>query len=384
MWMNGKVKKMIAWILVIAMILSVLVMATSVFAAGETFVSEKNEMMSFSIEEAMAYAKEHNYDLLSSQLDKDNIELSKKITEDLQDTLKDTYSLTKGAGDNFDTYKVRNGYAVMATKSAEKMLDAANTFKQKTTEMAVLSAYYALSEATMLLEQKKDTLKLISDQVKVCEDKLALGNVSELVYKTASLEKIGAEMAVTSAQADYDKALMSFNKILALPLDGKVTLTSKTSYEQYTLPDYDKKLEERKLEDLTYAQLLSDKELVEKEQRMAQTYYGARAPEYKQVVNKAKKNDISIEKQKAEIEYSLKADIKNIDVLQKSIKASQASIVLSNIILDITKVKNSLGMATELDVISAELDVESAQIKYIQAIHGYNTVILMFEKNIVG
>ncbi|OGO85037.1 MAG: hypothetical protein A2Y24_05235 [Clostridiales bacterium GWE2_32_10] len=384
MWMNGKVKKMIAWILVIAMILSVLVMATSVFAAGETFVSEKNEMMSFSIEEAMAYAKEHNYDLLSSQLDKDNIELSKKITEDLQDTLKDTYSLTKGAGDNFDTYKVRNGYAVMATKSAEKMLDAANTFKQKTTEMAVLSAYYALSEATMLLEQKKDTLKLINDQVKVCEDKLALGNVSELVYKTASLEKIGAEMAVTSAQADYDKALMSFNKILALPLDGKVTLTSKTSYEQYTLPDYDKKLEERKLEDLTYAQLLSDKELVEKEQRMAQTYYGARAPEYKQVVNKAKKNDISIEKQKAEIEYSLKADIKNIDVLQKSIKASQASIVLSNIILDITKVKNSLGMATELDVISAELDVESAQIKYIQAIHGYNTVILMFEKNIVG
>ena len=384
MWMNGKVKKMIAWILVIAMILSVLVMATSVFAADETFVSEKNEMMSFSIEEAMEYAKEHNYDLLSSQLDKDDMELSKKITEDLQDTLKDTYSLTKGAGDSFDTYKVRNGYAVMATKSSEEMLDAANTFKQKTTEMAVLSAYYALSEATMLLEQKKDTLKLINDQVKVCEDKLALGNVSELVYKTASLEKIGAEMAVTSAQADYDKALMSFNKILALPLDGKVTLTSKASYEQYTLPDYDKKLEERKLEDLTYAQLLSDKELVEKEQRMAQTYYGARAPEYKQVVNKAKKNDISIEKQKAEIEYSLKSDIKNIDVLQKSIKASQASIVLSNIILDITKVKNSLGMATELDVISAELDVESAQIKYIQVIHGYNTVILMFEKNIVG
>ncbi|HAN10823.1 MAG TPA: hypothetical protein DCP90_09480 [Clostridiales bacterium] len=382
MWMGKKTVIIIAWILVVALVMSVLVAITSVFAADETVVTEK--VMNFSLEEATAYSSEHNYDLLISKIDKENIELSKRIMEDLQDTLKDAYAVTKGAGDNFDNYKVRNGYTLQVTKNAEKMLEKANLFQEKSTEVAVLAAYYALSEKTLLREQKKSTLDLINDQVKVCENKLALGNVSDLVYKTVLLEKTGAEIEYTTAEADYSRALMGFNKIIGLPLDTKVNLTSKVIYEKYIMPDYNKKLEDRKNEDLTYAQLLFDKAMIEKENKMAQAYYGMRALEYKQVANKIRKNELSIKKQEFEIEYKLKADIMAISVLEESINASLAAIVFTKTISEITKLKSTLGMSTELEVIDAELKVQDAEIKHIQAVHGYNTLILMFERNVVG
>ncbi|HCC07904.1 MAG TPA: hypothetical protein DEP72_07090 [Clostridiales bacterium] len=381
MWMGKKTVIIIAWILVAALVMSVLVGITTVFAADETVATES--VVNFSLEEATAYSREHNYDLLISKINKEDIELSKKIMEDLQDTLKDVYSATKGAGDNFDNYKVRNGYSLQVAKNASKMLEQANIFQEKSTEVAVLTAYYALSEKTLLRELKKSTLELINNQVKVCENKLSLGNVSDLVYKTVLLEQTGAEIDSTSADADYIKALMEFNKIIGLPLNTKVNLTSKVIYEKFTMPEYDKKLEDRKNEDLTYAQLLLDKIMVEKEIKMAQAYFGTHEPEYKQIANKIRRNDLSIKKQELEIEYKLKTDIIGIGVLEESIAASEVGSMFAKTIFEITKLKSTLGMATELEVIDAELKVQNAEIKYIQAVHGYNTVILMFERNVV-
>lgn len=397
MWMSRKTTRIIAVIIVIIFLLGTIFMAASSFAATEEIsgkiteaVISKVELVSdktmeFSLDQAKKYAKENNYDLKIAALEKTNIDISKKMAKTAQSNLESLYDAMKkldSFSDAFDSYKARNGYIVKASSNGVKLTELVNQLKQKATEVSVETAYYTLSENTLIYQLKHKTLSQIKDEVKLAEEKLTLGNISEIEYKSILIKKYAAEMNYESAKADYKKALMEFNRILNLPLEQEVKLTSQVGYNKYEIPNYEEKISKIKAENVEYNQLILNKELQQLEHRLTKSFYGSSANEFKILSNKLSITDIEIKKKEIAIEMTLKNDINTITSMETTLNTSKESVILSNTALDITKLRRTLGMATEIDVVDAEIKAQDAQIGYIKALHGYSILTTVFENNV--
>lgn len=335
----------------------------------------------FSISEAIAYAKEHNYKILLSKIDDEIMKKDKQNAEDTQDLANDLYKETKN-NDNFSNYKTRAGYNTQMVKNQARMLVLQNKQTELSLEVSVETAYYALSEKKLTYDTKKRTLEQIKRQSDVASKKLELGDISELTYKNVMLEKGTAEVALMNAESEYKKAKMDFNQALGLPLFEEVTLTDEITYITYKVPTFDDKLVNLKENNTAYVQNLRDKELLDFETRLMRTYYGYKSNQYKQIVLKGEQNEINFNHSMEMMEYNLILDIIKLNISARNIDLDIESKEISKLTLEAAKMKYSEGLISEMDMISAELEYQNAELKYIKEVHSYKTEVLRFEKNV--
>ncbi|HBY19750.1 MAG TPA: hypothetical protein DEG71_01870 [Clostridiales bacterium] len=366
---------------IIAMVLCfTFVFANIAFAADEVLTNEVTPLK-FSIAEAIAYAKEHNYEILLAQIDEKNMKTSKNSAKDAESAAKDWYKENKN-NDNFSSYKTRAGYNTQSVKNQEKMLILKNTQKGLSLEVSVETAYYNLSEKKMAYDFKKNTCEQINNNLEISQKKLAIGDISELNYKKVELEKGTSDISLMSAESDYKKAMMDFNQVLGLPLMQEVRLTDEITGFAYNVPTFDEKLDELKLIDSTYVQNMLDAELFESEKRLTKTYYGGSSDQYKQLLLSEQQNQINDKHYYETMEYNLIFDIINLNIAARNITLDKQLIDISKLTLDVAKQKYAAGLISEMDMISAELDYQNAKLKYVQELHSYKTQVLKFDKNV--
>ncbi|HAN10345.1 MAG TPA: hypothetical protein DCP90_07010 [Clostridiales bacterium] len=371
-------KRIITLTLCIMFTFSNIVFAADVVA---TTTTESSSVLQLSIAEAIAYGKEHNYEIILAKIDEENMKTSKKSAKDAESTAKDSYAENKNS-DNFSSYKTRNGYNTLSVKNQEKMLNLKNTQKMLSLEISVETAYYNLSEKKTTYDIKKRTTDQITTQLGIAETKLKLGSISQLDYKKIVLEKGTADVALMSSEADYKKAMMDFNQIIGLPLRQEVALTDEVGPFTYAMPTFDEKLEELKTTDTTYIQYVLNKELSELENKLTRAYYGVNSDQYKQLLKTEEQTQINFNRYLETLEYNLIFDIINLNIAARNITLDGQSIEIAKLTLDAAKQKYSVGLISDMDMIAAELDYQNAELKYIQEIHSFKTQVLKFKNNI--
>ncbi|HCC07526.1 MAG TPA: hypothetical protein DEP72_05140 [Clostridiales bacterium] len=374
-------KKIIALALCIMFSFSNTVFAVDGTAITTTNTVIANEPQKFSIAEAISYAKEHNYDIILAKIDEENMKTSKKSAKEAESTAKDSYAENK-ENDNFSNYKTRNGYNILSVKNQEKLLNLKNTQKVLSLEISVETAYYNLSEKKTTYDIKKRTTDQIANQLNIAENKLKNGSISQLDYKKVELEKGSADVALMSSEADYKKAMFDFNQILGLPIMQQVILTDEIVPFTYVIPTFDEKFEELKATDTTYVQYVLNKDLSESENRLTRAYYGSNSDQYKQLLKTEDQTKINFNRYFETMQYNLIFNIINLNIAARNITLDDQSIQISKLTLDATKHKYLVGLISDMDMITAELNYQNAELKYVQQLHSYKTQVLKFKNNI--
>lgn len=374
MWMKRKTARFISIIIAIVMILSVILFAVTSFGQEDT--------LTLTLDSAKEIAKSKNYNLKLAKLDNSDMRLRINVLENLEEKLKLAYKAGMDQGD-FDSYKLRSGYTVDEAKAGKKILDMKEKFTIKVTDVIVERQYNMLLEKKKMYDLKLKTLDLIKEKIDIASKKLEVGEISEVEFKKVNLSELTAERELEDAKNEYEKVMRELNCILSLPIDTQLELTTQLEHQKFDLPKFDEKLKQRKENDLSYQQYIVNKPVYEKEMALVKLFYGGTSTaEYKIARNKIRKNDINILKREQEINKSLKNEYDTIISMGKQLEILDKSITLSKLVNSITEISSNIGMATDVEVIESRINLEDLEIKRIQAINGYNTIVTMFKNDI--
>ncbi|MCT4612607.1 MAG: TolC family protein [Clostridia bacterium] len=378
-------KKRLSWPQLVAVVLVLAMVLIPVIGAVMAITSVNAQEMvaeEFSLERAKEFARENNYDIALSDLKHESSELGFKMAYEMERDLEKMYHATKSSKEAYQTYQARQGYITQKAEKGEKALLLTNKITELGTDLAIESAYYAVVEKEDIYNIKKKSYKNIEKQVNRSKIKYELGQISELDYLQVELKLDQAKMTLESSMADYKKAVMDFNKQMGLTLSTEIALVDRVEMFEYKLPTYEEMLNKFTGNSVTYVMSKDNVELLTREVNLARAFYGNREPEHKDAINKLEQEKINYNLEVIALEKKTRETVLDYNTLVSGLKVADKARGLYKKVAEVMAVKYETGLATDLEVVEAELDYQNAEVDYISALHKYKLFTEQVEKGL--
>lgn len=324
------------------------------------------------IAKAVEQALQTNSQLRSLRIDVDSADVNARL---VNAKVKDIPSDFIDSLDLATTKYVNSAKAESAKKVNEQFL---RTTESKI-KLGAQQAYYNLLHAQSDLELKKQSLKRAETQLKVAKAAFDVGTraKTEVLQAEAGLARAQAALAVS--QSNVEVARMKLNEFLGVDIDNQWILKDEDRNAASAVMSLDEAralaLKQRpeivqREEEIKVAEL--NLEMIQKYSSVA-TYQGELT---KNSVEKAK-IDLEDEKRAIEVEvaeayYKLQSAKTAIDAYKKAKDAATENYRLTNL-----RFEN--GLATALEVITAEEELSTQENQYQQALHDYNLAAVNFD-----
>ena len=251
--------------------------------------------------------------------------------------------------------------------------------QEKTMKLEVETAYYNVLKYGQLLEVKKATLKYAKDQLKIAQDSLRVGSMSKGDVIGVEALVAAAEAGVTSAQNDYDLAVMELNKITGLELETPLKLTTTFEYSKAAGIKVQDAVYEALANNIEIVSVKEDKALKQVQFETAQKYLGGGVTSYETAKYARQAADIKVKKQEQDTTLAVKKDYLTLLSLEQVINWNKKEVAKQQENQRIFGLKYKAGLATGQDVRKSTIDLEAARQKLAESIYNYNTLKSKFK-----
>lgn len=358
----------------------IVIMATAGIAPAGAAAGESEEVMSVSIEQAVAMAMENNATVKLAEMNVTNAELAKKKMKSYFDFIEDYKSL---APSDFNSKVIE--------KDGERQLDSGLSmaqdgleFSKKQITLLVTSNYYDVIAKNMNLDITAASLERAEEQLRL----------SELQYKVGSVAKtdvLDAEVGLATAKAEHDKAARDYElsqlklkQAIGVEFDKEIELTS--GFELKPLEDIDiDQFEQEALQtrlDIKQAEEAMLKAKAEFE--VAKIFYAPNVFLYQEKEYAYEQKKIALEDTKEKAQIEIREHYLNMlgardgyETLSKAADQAAES-------LRLTKLRYEAGMARSIDVMSVENAYRQVELQKASALYGFNLSKLQFENSKYG
>lgn len=300
--------------------------------------------------------------------------------------------------------------AIDQSKLNLKVADLAVETARQQLRYDVVSDYFSVLEYRNELQVEQATVDNYVEHLDVVKAKFDVGLVAKSDVLTSEVNLADAQDSLIKAQNNYDNAVATLNNALGVPHDTKLVLTDNLVHEPY----------QRTLEEcLTYAvahhpeieQYQAKIASAQDEIKIAKSGYGptvdftAQEDWYdshftgdnnnnwlvgvtasinlfdtgltKTKVKQAESSLTMVQNQAADSKDTILLNVRkyynSMQEAKKRIETSRVSIDQGEESLRINKARYDAGIGTNLDVLDAVIDLDTAKINNIQALYDYNT-----------
>lgn len=369
-WRNMKnMKKFISITLIIMLLSSIfIVYAEDVETPTKPQVPKA---MSFTIEEAIQYALDHNRDIKIQDIHIEKAEIGSSKT---------IFETNKYADYEIVNKRLRD--LGVARRAGKLQTDIAHWNKDITIneiEYNTTKIYYDLFKAKEMVSIAEEGLALaknVYDQ-SILHHKLGTISSQQLLFAETELKQ--AESNLDSAKLGYEIQKMNFNDELGLPLTTSIQLKSNISYTKHADIDLEGAVKEGFENNAMLKVLQENYEISKLTLEAISIKYPSNTFNYKEQDAQIEETLKNLEKSKNMVEFQVRSSLliaetegKQIDTYKKSVEKSENIYRLSLLSFDV-------GEITVNDVASSRIGLMNTKAELLNKIHSYNIAMLDFE-----
>lgn len=324
------------------------------------------------IAKAIEQALQTNSQLRSLKIDVNSADLNSRLVS----------SKVKDISVEFiDTLETANAKYVNTAKadSAKKV----NKLFLKSTEskikLGAQKAYYDLLHAESELTLKKQSYKRAETQLKVAKAAFDVGTRAKTDVLQAEAGLARAQAALAVAQSDVEVYRMKLNEFLGVNIDSKWILAD---------DDLQVKANELTLEEARQLAVKQRPEVFQSEEEikvaelnivMIKKYSSIITYQGEMTLNSVEKAKIDLEDQKRSVEIEVAEAYFNLQAAKTAIDAYKKANDAATENYRLTNLRFENGLATALEVITAEEELSGQEKQYQQALHNYNLAAIKFD-----
>jgi outer membrane protein TolC len=255
-------------------------------------------------------------------------------------------------------------------------------YTEKKVKLGVEKAYYEVLKANQVLGVKQLALQRAREQLRLAQANFKAGRSAKVDVTTMEASEANAMADVSVYETGYKVAVMNFNKIIGLDIDTPVKLTAKLSYVPLTKIDLAKSVQ---------AGLESSVDLVAEREKKAisdvvlelqNSYYSAGTYAYQSQQIDGKKSDITIKDKEIDMRIAVQQAYLSLRSAEDRIKFFGKMLDKQKETLRITTLKYKVGLATNADILDANVALDDSQEKYAGVIYDFNVNKAKFENNL--
>lgn len=256
----------------------------------------------------------------------------------------------------------------------------------KSIEISAKTLYYKLLVAETTIDINKSSLKKLEEQLRVIQLKCNQGNATRL-------DVLNAETAVQKSESDLDYSLdsyelekLNFLSSLGLLLDTKIVLSDRIlKYEPTGDVDLNGAIEAAKRDRVEILTAKNNLILQEIKTHSVKAYYTSNLSVYKNAIYSLVDAQLAVPNAYKAIELDVRTSYLNLNNSENSLLNAEESVKLAEESEKVTKLLYDNGMATSLDLLTAESSLKSAQAGKYNALVNYNISKMKFDNiNIIS
>lgn len=358
-----------------------LLVSVSLVAAGVGLAQKGPQVKELSLQQAIDLALKNNPDMALARVEVDSAQAAYDGAKATADGLKMSSDGNEERSMILETYdggKLK-WVAPTAARMGLTMAKEKQKLQEKTLKLNVEQAYYNVLKYAQIMEVKKATLKYAKDQLKIAQDSLKVGSMSKGDVIGVEALVAAGEAGVTSAQNDYDLAVMELNKITGLELETPLKLTTTFEYSKAAGIKVQDAVYEALANNIEIVSVKEDKALKQVQFETAQKYLGGGAASFEIARLARQAADIRMKKQEQDTTLAVKKDYLTLLSLEQVINWNRKEVEKQQENQRIFGLKYKAGLATGQDVQKATIDLETARQKLAESIYNYNTLKSKFK-----
>lgn len=361
-----------------AIVVMAVVLSLSLVFGGFSFAQEgANQVQSLSLDKSIELALENNSDIKQAKLDVEKAEVDLEKAKYFSDEDR----IPGMARNTIEEGRLKKLYPRQA-QAALTINQKKVEYTEKKVKLGVEKAYYEVLKANQVLGVKQLALQRAREQLRLAQANFKAGRSAKVDVTTMEASEANAMADVSVYETGYKVAVMNFNKIIGLDIDTPVKLTAKLSYVPLTKIDLAKSVQ---------AGLESSVDLVAEREKKAisdvvlelqNSYYSAGTYAYQSQQIDGKKSDITIKDKEIDMRIAVQQAYLSLRSAEDRIKFFGKMLDKQKETLRITTLKYKVGLATNADILDANVALDDSQEKYAGAIYDFNVNKAKFENNL--
>lgn len=353
----------------------------------ENTAEDKDEIMKFTLQEAIEYALLNSKELNLQRLELAKSEVqytqNKKAVRSAQDfydldiNIPRTYEVTPE--DNVNRAMIKNGASLRQVELAWNIANWNVALKENQIKYNVEKAYFDLKKAENELIIANENLALSQKQYDFGKLRLQVGLISKQQLLGLELSLSQAKSVFAAADMAYKLQQMNFKNIIGLDLGLRVELTDlleKKTYEPIILDDSIKLAFENNVN-------LKIAEESYEIQKLVLKATSGRFPEityrYREKATEVAKAEQTLMTVKNGVEMGVRSANLGLITAEKQIATFELAVKQAEEALRITELSFQLGQNTPTEIAQANINLMNAKKSLAQQIHAFNLALLDFE-----
>ena len=195
---------------------------------------------------------------------------------------------------------------------------------------------------------------------------LNLGKITENDLLVYEINLDNAKKDLDNANRDFNLTLMDFNYLIGNTLEIKYN----PNYVDLSTISLEAIIERNISNDATIAGYKEDVEKYEAQKRV-EHIYSSSVSAYKNYDQNIEDNKKDTDTQVKNLQFQAYTDYNDLMSLKLDVKIAQNNLILAQNALDVAKVKNNLGMITQLELAKAEKDLLSSKSELTKSLNSF-------------
>lgn len=344
-----------------------------VLAEGLNKDTDVKSEYTFSLNQAVEYALKFSPQIALSE---------SKINQAKAKLSEDQYNYERQrdkAQPSFLAFMEAKGISYFSSKMALFLNEKSKEQAIETIKFSVINNYFSLVNASDKIAVCENNLKLADENFKSIKAKNSLGVASDIDLIPFDIAFENANLELSNAKRDFEKALMDFNKSLGLPLSTNINLTDKLSIDKPSQINIDEKVKSAQSSRL---EILSANERLNfsKQAFLITSYwYAQNTFKYKQADSDVLVNQNALENAKVSVDISVRKAYLDMQGSFDALAVMDKSVKQLETYYNITKKKYDLGLATVLEVSDSFNKLSDIKLKREKAVLYYNLSKIQLE-----
>jgi outer membrane protein TolC len=334
--------------------------------AGET-VNDEGLTIEQAIEKALSYSKT----LQQADLDIEKAEVQR---DSLADTVKFIPLEASGSAEADQAYT-----ALVSADISWSMTKKTKDINEDKIALSAFSAYIDVLKAQENLQYYQEALSKAQTEWKVANIKYQQGLISSLEKSSADVQYLSAQKAVSSAEDQLTTAYQALNKLIGSRVDDRLILSQKPAYQQLVIDELEAAV--NRAVDANPSIWLAGQNIdLAKLQLSLFDWTSGNSNSYRASEITIEKAELSAVEARSELRQAVRNIYYNILALEISYTMQEEAVKLAEDNLRVKTLMNSVGMATKLDIQTAELDLQKARYDLDAIVYQHEYLKLVFEK----
>ncbi|PCN45433.1 TolC family protein [Brevibacillus halotolerans] len=243
--------------------------------------------------------------------------------------------------------------------------------------------YFDLLNAEDDLTLKKQSLERSESQLKIANAAFGVGTRAKTDVLQAEAGVAQAKATVAQAESAKDIARLELNKFMGVDLNKKWNLLTKQTSENVEVMDVEKaitKALKEHVDILTAQQEITNKE---KELEVIEKYSILSGFDGQKAKNDYETNKLALTQAQNQVKVDLMQSYYNLNSIKTALEALKKGTEAATENYRLTKLRFENGLATAVEVVTAEEELSKAENSYQKNLHQLNLAVMSYENAVL-